>query len=66
MKNENMQQMVNSALKLLRKDPLHTYGFAGFGGFAADMQDDIVKLIRNLPGVSLFLPLGYNHLLIFP
>jgi len=52
MKNENMQQMVNSALKLLRKDPLHTYGFAGFGGFAADMQDDIVKLIRNLPGVE--------------
>lgn len=65
MKNENMQQLVNTALKLLRKDPLHTYGFGGFGGFAADMQDDIVDLIRNLPGVSLLLLIGDAHLLTF-
>ena len=52
MKNENLQQLVDTALKLLRKDPAHVYKFAGFGGFAADMADDIVELIRNLPGVS--------------
>lgn len=51
MKNENFQQLINTALGLLRKDPAHVYGFGGFGGFAADMQDDIVELIRNLPGV---------------
>ncbi|KAH3984866.1 hypothetical protein HBI26_065160 [Parastagonospora nodorum] len=52
MKNENLQQLVDTALKLLRKDPAHVYKFAGFGGFAADMADDIVELIRNLPGVE--------------
>ncbi|KAF2830369.1 subtilisin-like protease [Ophiobolus disseminans] len=52
MKNENLQQLINSALLLLRKDPAHVYKFGGFGGFAADMQDDIVDLIRNLPGVE--------------
>jgi hypothetical protein len=57
MKNENLQQLVNSAMKLLRKDPVHTYGFGNFGGFAADMADDIVELMRNLPGVRLHLHL---------
>lgn len=52
MKNENLQQLVDSTLKLLRKDPAHVYKFAGFGGFAADMADDMVDLIRNLPGVN--------------
>jgi hypothetical protein len=52
MKNENLQQLVDTALKLLRKDPAHVYKFGSFGGFAADMADDIVELIRNLPGVS--------------
>jgi hypothetical protein len=52
MKNENLQQLVDTALNLLRKDPAHVYKFAGFGGFAADMADDVVELIRNLPGVS--------------
>jgi len=54
MKNENLQQVIQGALKLLRKDPKHVYGFGNFGGFAADMADDIVDLIRNLPGVRLF------------
>lgn len=53
MKNENLQQIMTAAMKLLQKDPEHTYGFGGFGGFSAAMSDDIVKLIRNLPGVSL-------------
>jgi hypothetical protein len=53
MKNQDMQNIIDAALKLLTKDPAHVYGFAGFGGFAADMADDIVELIRNLPGVSI-------------
>lgn len=53
MKNENLQNLINTALAILQKDPVHTYGFGNFGGFAADMADDIVDLIRNLPGVSL-------------
>jgi hypothetical protein len=51
MQNQNFQELIDAALKLLRKDPAHVYGFGGFGGFAADMADDIVDLIRNLPGV---------------
>lgn len=53
MKNENLQNLIDAALKLLKKDPAHIYGFGKFGGFAADMADDIVDLIRNLPGVSI-------------
>ncbi|KAH7396922.1 subtilisin-like protease [Phaeosphaeria sp. MPI-PUGE-AT-0046c] len=52
MKNENLQNLIDTALKLLRKDPAHVYGFGTFGGFAADMADDIVDLMRNLPGVE--------------
>jgi hypothetical protein len=52
MKNENLEALINTALKLLRKDPAHVYKFGGFGGFSADMADDIVELLRNLPGVS--------------
>ncbi|KAF1941291.1 subtilisin-like serine protease-like protein PR1A [Clathrospora elynae] len=52
MKNENLETLINSALKLLRKDPAHVYKFGGFGGFSADMADDIVELLRNLPGVD--------------
>jgi hypothetical protein len=51
MKNQDLQNLINVALKLLQKDPAHVYGFGNFGGFAAEMADDIVDLIRNLPGV---------------
>ncbi|KAI4618251.1 uncharacterized protein J4E87_007919 [Alternaria ethzedia] len=52
MKNENLQNLIDVALKVLKKDPAHVYKFAGFGGFSADMADDIVELLRNLPGVD--------------
>jgi len=52
MKNQDLQNLINTALKLLNKDPAHVYGFGNFGGFAADMADDIVERIRNLPGVD--------------
>lgn len=52
MKNQNLDVLINTALKLLKKDPAHVYKFGGFGGFAADMADDIVEALRRLPGVS--------------
>ncbi|KAH8642023.1 subtilisin-like serine protease-like protein PR1A [Alternaria alternata] len=52
MKNENLQALIDAALKVLKKDPVHVYKFAGFGGFTADMADDIVELLQNLPGVD--------------
>jgi hypothetical protein len=52
MKNQDLQQLIDTALKLLKKDPAHVYSFGNFGGFAADMADDMVELMRNLPGVS--------------
>lgn len=51
-KNENVENLINNALKLLTKDPQHVYKFGGFGGFSADITDDIVNRLRNLPGVS--------------
>jgi hypothetical protein len=64
MKNQNLEQIINAALKLLNKDPAHVYGFGNFGGFAADMADDIVELIRNLPGVRLVCSLFKPNMLI--
>lgn len=52
LKNQNLENLINTALKLLKKDPTHVYKFGGFGGFSADITDDIVELLRNLPGVS--------------
>ncbi|KAH8700068.1 subtilisin-like protease [Phaeosphaeriaceae sp. PMI808] len=52
MKNQNLQGLIDTALKLLKQDPAHVYDFGNFGGFAADMADDMVNLIRNLPGVD--------------
>lgn len=52
MKNQNLENLINTALKLLKKDPAHVYKFGAFGGFAAEMSDDIVDLLRNLPGVG--------------
>ena len=52
MKNQNLETLINNALRVLRKDPAHVYNFGGFGGFSAEMADDIVDLLRNLPGVD--------------
>ncbi|CAO2655571.1 Nn.00g043740.m01.CDS01 [Neocucurbitaria sp. VM-36] len=52
MKNQNLESLINSALKIIKKDPRHVYKFGTFGGFAADMSDDVVTLLRNLPGVD--------------
>jgi hypothetical protein len=52
MENQNLEKVHKAALKLLKKDPKHVYKFANFGGFAADIGDDVVELLRKLPGVS--------------
>lgn len=52
LQNKNLQNLIEGALKLLRKDPAHVYQFGGFGGFAAEMSDDIVQLLRVFPGVE--------------
>lgn len=52
MKNQDLENLINTALKMLKKDPAHVYKFGAWGGFAAEMTDDIVNLLRNLPGVS--------------
>ena len=52
MQNKNLQTLIEGALKLLQKDPAHVYQFGNFGGFAAEMSDDIVKLLRVYPGVE--------------
>jgi subtilisin family serine protease len=52
LKNENLQNVLENALKLLSKDPAHVYQFEGFTGFAAEINDNIVKLLQAFPGVS--------------
>ncbi|KAG9203157.1 subtilisin-like serine protease [Epicoccum nigrum] len=52
LKNENLQNVLENALKLLPKDPAHVYQFEGFTGFAAEINDNIVKLLQAFPGVS--------------
>jgi len=52
LKNENLQTALENALKLLPKDPAHVYQFEGFSGFAAEINDNVVKLLQALPGVS--------------
>jgi hypothetical protein len=52
MENKNLTLVHKTALQLLKKDPKHVYKFANFDGFAADIADDIVELLRILPGVS--------------
>jgi len=50
--NQDVDNLIKAALKLLKKDPAHVYKFNGFAGFAADMDDAVVNLIRNMPGVD--------------
>ncbi|KAF2130371.1 oryzin precursor [Dothidotthia symphoricarpi CBS 119687] len=52
LENKNLQSLIDAALKHLVKKPDHVYTFGNFGGFAGEMADDIVELIRNLPGVE--------------
>jgi len=44
--------LIQPALELLKKDPIHLYNFSGFAGFSAEISDDIVSLLRLLPIVE--------------
>lgn len=52
LKNDDLQNVFDAALKILQKDPAHVYNFGDFNGFAADMSDSIVAIMRNFPGVA--------------
>lgn len=52
LENQNLQNILEAALKLLPKDPAHVYNFGNFNGFAAEINDNVVKLLQQLPGVS--------------
>ncbi|KAF3011196.1 subtilisin-like serine protease [Curvularia kusanoi] len=43
---------LHAAKKLLKTEPLFTYKTGKFGGFAADIPDDVVKILRRLPIVD--------------
>jgi hypothetical protein len=48
----NYAAILKAARNMLKQDPIHVYDFGNFGGFTADMTDDMVERIRRLPGVG--------------
>lgn len=56
MKNGGSSNLVDAALKLLNKKPSHVYKSNGFGGFAAEISDQIVELLQKLPDVRFLFP----------
>jgi len=51
-KDAEVTTAVESAIGLLEKAPAHVYGFGKFKGFAAEMNDAMVKKIAALPNVE--------------
>ena len=51
MKNDAAQEIIEKAIAILSKEPQHRYGFGNFKGFAAEIRDDIVEILKKLPGV---------------
>jgi hypothetical protein len=51
MNNDVLEDIVEEALNLLTKEPEHRYAFGNYQGFAAEISDDIVEILSNLPGV---------------
>lgn len=47
----NYAAILRAARNMLKREPIYVYDFGDFGGFTADMTDDIVERIRRLPGV---------------
>lgn len=50
-KDAEITTTVENALNLLEKAPAHVYGMGKFKGFAAEMSEDILKLVQALPSV---------------
>lgn len=55
-KNDAVEDIVQKALAFLQRDPDHVYSFGKWKGIAAEISDDIVELLRKLPGVSTMPP----------
>src|SRR3954471_3179476 len=56
LKTDSLDSLITAALKVIKKDPAHVYKFGTFGGFSAEMADDVVELLRNMHGVSRHIP----------
>lgn len=50
--SSDYQAVLKAALGLLKTNATFVYKFGGFAGFAAEMSDDVVALVRKLPTVS--------------
>ncbi|CAA9962770.1 Oryzin [Pyrenophora teres f. maculata] len=52
LKTDNLDNLIAAALKVIKKDPAHVYKFGAFGGFSAEIADDVVETLRNMQGVD--------------
>ena len=52
LKTDNLDNLIAAALKVIKKDPAHVYKFGAFGGFSAEITDDVVETLRNMQGVD--------------
>lgn len=52
LQNNVLQNVLQAALDLLNVAPAHVYQFEGFSGFAAEISDNVLRLLQNLPGVD--------------
>lgn len=52
LQNQGLPTILEGALKLIKTEPAHVYRFGNFFGFAAEIDDDIVDLLSNFPGVE--------------
>jgi hypothetical protein len=43
---------IDNAIGKLSKAPQHTYSIGNWKGFAAEMNDDVLKVIQAMPNVS--------------
>lgn len=51
-KNDAVQDIVDKALAFLNRDPDQVFKIGKWQGIAAEISDDIVEILRRLPGVS--------------
>ena len=50
-KNDAVESAVETAISHLTKGTKHKYSIAGFKGFSAEINDDVLKILQALPGV---------------
>ena len=62
MKSDAAQDVLEAALKLLKKDPDNVFAFGKFKGFSGELSDAVVQLISKLPGVRALVIGGLRQL----